>query len=90
MPVPAIAQGIVTPTQRLLEWGQCLPDAKTPVAVAVGRMYRGNSRDQVQMLSNRTSCYLVYPRCIHQLKAWMLRFGSAFTHDLTMGGCDPS
>ncbi|XP_073387207.1 uncharacterized protein [Physcomitrium patens] len=46
MPVPAIVQRIVAPTQRLLEWGQCLPDAKAPVVVAVRSLYRGNSREQ--------------------------------------------
>ena len=48
IPIPILAQKKVTPTQRLLEWGQCLPDATSPVAKAVGRLYRGNSQEQVR------------------------------------------
>ena len=68
--VPILAENKLTPTQRLLEWGQCLPNPTAPVYLAVGRLYRGNSKEQVvRLLRNKTRLIFKFdmfnPHCIH-------------------------
>lgn len=63
--VPIQAEKKVTPTQRLLEWGQCLPNPTAPVTMAVNRLYRGNSQEQVhRLLRNKTRRYSFQIRCV--------------------------
>ena len=49
--IPQIQAGnIMTPTQKLLEWGQTLPDLQAPITVAVAKLYRGTRKEQVETI----------------------------------------